>query len=162
MELRIVDFEKLSIHYSKYRDGLDMLEFTKNEYLKQVEPIKKEMNSIIASMQSGLVMDTRTQKERAERFQKLQEQLTSIDKDATHQLSNYRDKMTKEVYAEMEEIITEWSKSNNIDLVMGKIECVYVKEEFEVTNSILEVFKSKNLYVESLENKLEENEKESV
>ena len=35
MELRIVDFEKLSIHYKKYRDGLNMLEFIKSEYLKQ-------------------------------------------------------------------------------------------------------------------------------
>jgi Skp family chaperone for outer membrane proteins len=165
MELRIVDFEKLSIHYKKYRDGLNMLEFIKSEYLKQIEPIKKEMNDIIASMQSGLVMDNRTQKEKAERFQSLQEQVSSIDKDATTQLSKFRDKMTKEVYSEMEEIITEWSKSNNIDLVMGKIECVYAKEEFEITDSILEAFKAKELYVESLQEKvetLEENEKESV
>jgi len=116
-------------------------------------------------MQSGLVMDNRTQKEKAERFQSLQEQVSSIDKDATTQLSKFRDKMTKEVYSEMEEIITEWSKSNNIDLVMGKIECVYAKEEFEITDSILEAFKTKELYVESLQEKvetLEENEKESV
>ena len=162
MELRIVDFEKLSVHYKKYRDGLNILEFTKDEYLKQIDPIKKEMNAIIASMQSGLVMDNKTQKEKAERFQSLQEQVASIDKDATTQLSKFRDKMTKEVYAEMEEIITEWSKSNNIDLVMGKIESVYVKEEFEITDSIIEVFKSKGLYVELIEEQLlEENEKES-
>ena len=157
-----IHFEKLSVHYKKYRDGLNILEFTKDEYLKQIDPIKKEMNAIIASMQSGLVMDNKTQKEKAERFQSLQEQVASIDKDATTQLSKFRDKMTKEVYAEMEEIITEWSKSNNIDLVMGKIECVYLKEEFEITDSIIEVFKSKELYVELIEEQLlEENEKES-
>jgi hypothetical protein len=44
---------------------------------------------------------------------------------------------------------------------MGKIECVYLKEEFEITDSIIEVFKSKELYVESLGEILEENEKES-
>lgn len=161
MEIRIVDFERLSRNYKKYRDGLEMLEFTKSEYLKKIEPIKKEMNQIIASMQSGLVMDNRTQKERAERFQILQEQVVSIDKEATTQLTKFRDKMTKEVYAEMEDIITEWSKSNNIDLVMGKIECVYVKEEFEITDTIIELFKSKDLYVDYVEETLE-NEKESV
>ena len=112
-------------------------------------------------MQSGLVMDNRTQKERAERFQILQEQVVSIDKEATTQLTKFRDKMTKEVYAEMEDIITEWSKSNNIDLVMGKIECVYVKEDFEITDTIIELFKSKDLYVDYVEETLE-NEKESV
>lgn len=161
MEIRIVDFERLSRNYKKYRDGLEMLEFTKSEYLKKIEPIKKEMNQIIASMQSGLVMDNRTQKERAERFQILQEQVVSIDKEATTQLTKFRDKMTKEVYAEMEDIITEWSKSNNIDLVMGKIECVYVKENFEITDTIIELFKSKDLYVDYVEETLE-NEKESV
>ena len=45
---------------------------------------------------------------------------------------------------------------------MGKIECVYLKEEFEITDSIIEVFKSKELYVELIEEQLlEENEKES-
>lgn len=161
MEIRIVDFERLSRNYKKYRDGLEMLEFTKSEYLKKIEPIKKEMNQIIASMQSGLVMDNRTQKERAERFQILQEQVVSIDKEATTQLTKFRDKMTKEVYAEMEDIITEWSKSNNIDLVMGKIECVYVKVDFEITDTIIELFKSKDLYVDYVEETLE-NEKESV
>ena len=48
MEIRIVDFERLSRNYKKYRDGLEMLEFTKSEYLKKIEPIKKEMNQIIA------------------------------------------------------------------------------------------------------------------
>lgn len=157
MEIRIVDFERLSRNYKKYRDGLEMLEFTKSEYLKKIEPIKKEMNQIIASMQSGLVMDNRTQKERAERFQILQEQVVSIDKEATTQLTKFRDKMTKEVYAEMEDIITEWSKSNNIDLVMGKIECVYVKEDFEITDTIIELFKSKDLYVDYVEETLEKN-----
>lgn len=161
MELRIVDFEKLSFHFKKYRDGLSILQFTKDEYLKQIEPIKKEMNDIIYSMQSGLVIDNKTQKEKADRFQSLQEQVSSIDKDAQNQLSKFRDKMTKEVYAEMEEIITEWSKSNNIDLVMGKIECVYVKEEFNVTDSIIEIFKSKEIYVESPEETLVIDGKES-
>ena len=162
MEFRIVDFEILSSHYIKYKEGLGVLDFIRSEYLTKLEPIKKEMNTIIASMQSGVVVNAKTQQENSERFQLLQEELVSIDKDATQKLTNYRDKMTKEVYGEMEVIITEWSKSNNIDLVMGKIECVYVTEEFEGTEYILEVFKSKGLYVESLERKLEENEKESV
>lgn len=162
MEFRIVDFEILSSHYIKYKEGLGVLDFIRSEYLTKLEPIKKEMNTIIASMQSGVVVNAKTQQENSERFQLLQEELVSIDKDATQKLTNYRDKMTKEVYGEMEVIITEWSKSHNIDLVMGKIECVYVTEEFEVTDYILEVFKSKGLYVESLERKLEENQKESV
>lgn len=161
MEIRIVDFEKLSRNYKKYRDGLEILEFTKSEYLEKIEPIKKEMNQIIASMQSGLVMNNQTQKERAERFQILQDQVVTIDKEATTQLTKFRDKMTKEVYAEMENIITEWSKSNSIDLVMGKIECVYIKGDFEITDTIIELFKSKDLYVDYVEETLE-NEKESV
>ena len=143
MEFRIVDFEILSSHYIKYKEGLGVLDFIRSEYLTKLEPIKKEMNTIIASMQSGVVVNAKTQQENSERFQLLQEELVSIDKDATQKLTNYRDKMTKEVYGEMEVIITEWSKSHNIDLVMGKIECVYVTEEFEVTDYILEVFKSK-------------------
>ena len=165
MELRIVDFEKLSRHYKRYQDGLEVIEFHKKKYIDLIDPIKKEMSSIIASHQSGLVIDSRSQKERAERFQKLQEDIMSIDKTATSELTEIRDKMTKEVYGDLEKIITEWSIENSIDLVMGKIECVYVSEKNEITNQILEVLKSMDVYVEYIEEEKSEEleeEKESV
>lgn len=159
MELRIVDFEKLSRHYLKYREGLDAIDFHKKNYIELIEPIKKEMNIIIKSLQSGLVIDNRSQKERQERFQKLQEEVMSIDKTATKELTELRDKLTKEVYSELESLISEWAKNNSIDLVMGKIECVYVSEKNEVTNDILNIFKEKEVYLDYVE---ESEEKESV
>jgi Skp family chaperone for outer membrane proteins len=158
MELRVVDFEKLSRHYTNYQSGLEEIDLTKQKYIELIEPIKKEMNSLISQQQSGLLLDNKTQKERMDKFQSLQEQLVSIDKDANHELGKIREKITKKVYRELEEMISDWSKENSIDIVTGKIECVFVSPDYEITDTIIEVLKSKSLYFDY---KLEE-EKESV
>ena len=59
-----------------------------------------------------------------------------------------RDKMTKEVYAELEEMISNWSISNNINVVIGKLEVVYVSEQYNITDVVLDMLKLKDEYVE--------------
>ena len=71
MEFRVVDFELITRHYKSYKDGVDEIEKYKEEVLKKVEPLKKEMNSIIAAASGGIVVDTLTQQQRVENFQKL-------------------------------------------------------------------------------------------
>jgi Skp family chaperone for outer membrane proteins len=56
------------------------------------------------------------------------------------------DELNKKTFDELSEIIDTYSKSNDIDMVIGKMEVVYLKEEFEITNDILEILKEKNLY----------------
>ena len=51
------------------------------------------------------------------------------------------------------EIITEWSKENSIDMVIGKMEVVYCNDECDVTDEIVEILRTKGLYQE--ENKEE-------
>jgi Skp family chaperone for outer membrane proteins len=160
MEFRVADFEKLSFHFKKYQDGLSEIDSVKQKYLDKIEPFRKEMQSIISSSQDGSVLDQKSEKERYERFQNIQEEALSIDKDAKFEISNMKDKLNKNVYSELEEIISHWANENNIDIVIGKLEVVYMNTKYEITNIILDLLKSKNLYVN--EEKVVENEKESV
>ena len=49
MEFRVIDFEILTTHYKNYRDGVDVINAERENILKVIEPIKKEMNQIISS-----------------------------------------------------------------------------------------------------------------
>ena len=53
--------------------------------------------------------------------------------------------MNKTTYDELSTIISEYSEANSIDLVIGKMEIVYLKDNFEITEQILEVLKEKDL-----------------
>jgi Skp family chaperone for outer membrane proteins len=157
MEFRVANFEKLSQHFTVYQDGIKSLEEKRNEFLEKIEPIRKEMQQILLASQSGLVIDNKTEKQRMERFQLLQEQAQTIDKDAKFHLAVQKDDLTREVYKKLEEIISEWSIANSIDIVIGKLEVVYMNDRYEITDTIIDILKGRNLYVDNLK-----TEKESV
>lgn len=147
MEFRVVDFEKVTHHYKLYQDGISNIEDYKNGILKRVDPIRKEMQTIITASQNGIVVDSMSEQQRMQRFQSLQQDLVSIDKEAKIVITEMRDSLNKEVYAELESIVNNWSKSNEIDIVIGKMEVVYVVDKYDSTEIILDILKSKNLFV---------------
>jgi Skp family chaperone for outer membrane proteins len=146
MKLRVTDFEILTKNYSNYQDGIKRIEEEKKDFIKSLEPVKKEMESIISQMSSGLIVDETTQKEKEEKFRSLQEQAMNIDNQFKTEMHRLHDELNKKTFDELSEIIDTYSKSNDIDMVIGKMEVVYLKEEFEITNDILEILKEKNLY----------------
>ena len=45
-------------------------------------------------------------------------------------------------------MISEWSITNKIDIVIGKLEVVYVIDEYNITDVVLDMLKDKGEYVE--------------
>ena len=68
MELRVVDFEVLTKNYKNYQEGIKNIEEEKKSFIKSLDPVKKEMETIISQMSSGLVIDEKTQREKEEKF----------------------------------------------------------------------------------------------
>jgi Skp family chaperone for outer membrane proteins len=137
MEFRIVDFELLTRHYITYQNGVQEIEDVKKKFIDRVEPFRKEMQNIILSTQGGLIVDNLSQQERAEKFQKLQQEALEVDKEAKIKLKEMGQDLNEKVYSELELIISNWSIKNSIDVVLGKLEVVYLNEKFEATNDIL-------------------------
>jgi Skp family chaperone for outer membrane proteins len=148
MNIKVVDFEILTRHYKNYREGVNIIESEKKEFLKKLDPLKKEMNSIISSASSGLVIDNSIQQKRAEDFQKLQQEAIEMDREFKIQLKKISDDLNEKVYDELSEIINDWSVSNDVDLVTGKMEVIYCNDKYDATNSILDILKDKDLYVD--------------
>ena len=146
MELRVVDFEILTKNYKNYQEGIKNIEEEKKSFIKSLEPVKKEMESIIAQMSTGLVIDEKTQSEKEEKFKSLQDQAVGIDNQFKVEMRRLHEELNKTTYDELSTIISEYSEANSIDLVIGKMEIVYLKDNFEITEKILEVLKEKDLF----------------
>ena len=145
MELRVVDFEVLTKNYKNYQEGIKNIEEEKKSFIKSLDPVKKEMETIISQMSSGLVIDEKTQREKEEKFKSLQEQAVGIDNQFKVEMRRLHEELNKSTYDELSKIISEYSESNGIDLVIGKMEIVYLVDKFEITEKILEVLKEKDL-----------------
>lgn len=159
MKIRIADFEILTRNYKVFVDGKTKINERKDFFLKKIEPLRKDMESIIKSANSSLIVDQSSQQQRMERFKQLQEEAMRYDNEFKQEFKKMNDELTLNVYNDLEKIISEWAEKNDIDLVTGKMEVVFVKPEFNVTDQILEVLKEKDLYIEYKET---EKEKESV
>lgn len=163
MEIRVIDFEILTTHYKNYRNGVDEINAERKKVLKEIEPIRKEMNSIISSATNGLIMDGRTQEQQSKRFQELQQELVNIDNEFKVKNKQMVDDLNTKSFDELSEIITEWAKDNSIDLVSGKMEIIFCDDKWDVTNDILDILKHKELYVErEIVNESEKEEQESL
>ena len=151
METRIVDFEILTKHYINYQDGVKEINTERERFVDKMTPLKTEMESIIRTSNSGVVVDQKTQKTRAERFQQLQEEAVEIDGEFKNSMKKLRDDLNTKIYEELSVIISEWGSNNKIDLITGKMEVVYSNPKFEVTDNILTLLKKKELFMEMLE-----------
>jgi Skp family chaperone for outer membrane proteins len=158
MELRVVDFEVLTKNYKNYQEGIKNIEEEKKSFIKSLDPVKKEMETIIAQMSSGLVIDEKTQREKEEKFKSLQDQAVGIDSQFKVEMRRLHEELNKSTYDELSSIISEYSESNGIDLVIGKMEIVYLVDKFEITEQILEVLKERNLVHVEVEEEATTNE----
>ena len=145
MELRVVDFEVLTKNYKNYQDGIKNIEEEKKSFIKSLDPVKKEMEAIIAQMSTGLIVDEKTQMEKEQKFKALQDQAVGIDNQFKVEMRRLHEELNKSTYDELSKIISEYSEANSIDLVIGKMEIVYLVDKFEITEQILEVLKEKDL-----------------
>lgn len=144
MEIRIIDFEVLTRHYTKYQNGINEINNLKKSFKDKIEPFRKEMQNLMLAAQT----DGEVLKERMERFEELKQEAIDIDQDYKMQVGQMQDKLTKSTYSDLEQIISEWRELNSIDLVIGKIEVVCLNSKYESTNEILDILKSKNLFSE--------------
>lgn len=148
MNFKYVDFEKVTSHYSEYRKGVDEINQQKSDFLKEIEPIRKEMNSIISSSSMGLIVDNRTQQQKAERFQQLQAELMQKDSEFKQVLKKMSDDLNVKSFDFLSEVIGNWAKENNVDVVSSKMETIFVSEKYDSTNEILDLLKSNQQFVE--------------
>jgi len=151
MQIRVVDFEVLTKNFTIYQDGLDKIEKHKQEFLEKVEPYRREMENILMMSQSGIIIDQMTQKQRAEKFQKMQQDVMDLDSEFKQELQKLKSELSQDSYKYLESFITDWSRENKIDIVLGTAEVVFSKPELDITNQILEVLKTKGLYKEFVE-----------
>lgn len=146
MNLKVIDFDILTRNFKPYVDGIKNIDSEKISMLDSIQPIKKEMESILTKSQSGLILSDMDQKRDVDRFRYLQDSLMKSDMEFKNKLKAMSDDLNAIVYEQLSKIISEWASENSIDVVIGKMEVVFNTPDSEVTNEIISIIKEKNLY----------------
>jgi Skp family chaperone for outer membrane proteins len=149
MEIRVVDFDILTKKSKTYQDGLKNIAEIRKGFIRRMDPLKEEMESIIKAANSGLILDSKSQQEKSQKFQELQDEAMSIDNEFKNAMRSENDDLNKRTYEELSGLIEEWSEGKGVDMIMGKMEVVWCSQSSEITDSILDILKEKGLYVET-------------
>jgi Skp family chaperone for outer membrane proteins len=144
MIIKVVDFETLSRHYTKYQEGILEIGKIKSGFIERLLPLKKEMESIISLANTGATIEDSKQKE----FQEMQANAMEIDNDYKFEMRKMNDELSKSVYSELSSIISEWGDINTADMIIGSTEVVYLSKKHYITDEIIDILKSKKLYSE--------------
>lgn len=144
MNIKVVNFEILSRHYKNYQDGITKISDTKKEFIERLDPFKKEMEIIINKANNG----EKLTEEQEAKFQDFQNKAVEIDEEFKFTMRKMNDELSKVIYSDLSNFIDEWTKINTeVDLVIGSTEVVFLKEEHDVTEQVLEIIKEKGLHV---------------
>jgi len=145
MNIKVVDFEILSKHYVKYQEGITEIDNVKQEFVKRLDPFKDEMQALIKGNPSQTEEE---QKVSGERFQELQEMAMTIDEEFKYKMRQMNDELSKGIYTDLENIISEWGTENEVDMVIGSTEVVFLNQKHNVTNSIINILKENGTYID--------------
>jgi|AntRauTorckE6833_2_1112554.scaffolds.fasta_scaffold00025_112 Skp family chaperone for outer membrane proteins len=142
--IKAVDFQILTKHYKTYRLGVGKIEEKKKEFLNELEPYKKEINKLLKDSSSNGKRDEKTDMQ----IQTVSEKALDLEKGFKEELKKISESLNEKCYDELSTIIKGWSEDNDADIVFGKMEIVYCKKESDITDDILDIIKSKDLYLE--------------
>jgi len=151
MKIHTVDFEKVIKVYSPYIDSVKSLEVEKNNHIKKMDVYKSEMQAIINSAQT-LILDEKMKKEKMEIFGRTQNEATKVDGDFRAHMTKMQDEVLKRIYSDITLIVSDFSEKNSIDMVINNSEVIYFSSKMDITSSIIDVIKEKNLYTEEMLN----------
>ena len=144
MTIKVVNFEILSRHYKNYQDGITKISDTKKQFIERLDPFKKEMETIINKANNG----EKLSEEQEAKFQEFQNQAVEIDEEFKFTMRKMNDELSKAIYSDLSNFINEWTTLNTeVDLVIGSTEVVFLKEEHDVTEQVLEIIKQAGLHV---------------
>jgi Skp family chaperone for outer membrane proteins len=145
MNIKVVDFEKLTSVYKPYLDGVGEINNLREEFKKKLIPLRDEMQKIITSVSSGIEIIGEDKAKKEQRYGQLQEEAAGIDEDFKQRNHKMKDDLNFKTFNELSAIIDEFIEGKDIDMVAGKMEIVFVKPEFEITDDVIELLKTKKL-----------------
>ena len=145
MIINVVDFEKLTNVYKPYLDGVKEINTKRDEFITKLEPIRKEMQEIIKSLTSKIEVPGEDKQAKEIKYNELQENAIALDEEFKGLAKEMKDSLNAKTFDELSIMIDEFIEGKDIDIVIGKMEVVFVKPNFEITDDIVDLLRSKNL-----------------
>ena len=103
------------------------------------------MQDIIKSLTSNIEIPGEDKQAKEIKYNELQEKAITLDEEFKTIAKEMKDSLNAKTFDELSVMIDEFIEGKEIDMVIGKMEVVFVKPNFEITDGIIDLLRSKNL-----------------
>lgn len=148
MKIYAVDFEKVVKNYKNYISKMLEQDQVRMRYQVEMDVFKKEMESIIASSNSSLIVDDATRNSNIQRFKEIQMEAGKKESEFKSKFTESQNDIMESSFEEISNIINEYAVKSEIDMIVSKSQLVFVKDTLDITDMIIIVLKDRNLYYE--------------
>jgi len=141
-ELKIgyVDFLKVYDEYQKKKDYQEVIEKKRSE---KEEELKKKMQEIEKLQKKvNLLKDKEKEKEK-ENLEKLAKDFEEMRRKSFLDLKKERDEKLKEILEDIKEVINNYAKTNNFDVILNGEAVLFGNNSLDVTSDIMKLLKEK-------------------
>lgn len=149
MNIKIVDFEKITKCYKPYTIGYNEIKKVYQEGLDDMDKLKEEYMTLAKRLQgvaNGLILDEQTQKDSQRRMYEVAEEMQQKDQIYKDKIDTLNSELNKKTFDELKVIFDEIGKEKGYDMIMSKSNVIFNKGEFEITDEVIEILKTKELY----------------
>ncbi len=149
MKIYAVDFEKVVKNYKNYVSKMLEQDQVRMNYQVEMEVFKKEMESIISSANSSLIVDDATRNTNIQRFKEIQMEAGKREGEFKSKFTESQNDIMESSFEEISNIINEYAVNSEIDMIVSKSQLVFVKDALDITDMIIIVLKDRDLYYEA-------------
>lgn len=151
MKIYSVDFEKIVKSYNGYVEKMLELDQLKMDHQEKMDSIKNEMESILKSANSGLIIDETIQKQSIQRFKDLQIEASKKENEFRSKFNDSQNEIMEESFIKISDLVGDYAKRAGIDMILSKSQLVYSKDSLDLTDTILDILKENHLLHEEQE-----------
>jgi Skp family chaperone for outer membrane proteins len=155
MKIFIVNFEQIIKNYTPYQNSTKEIELEKINFTNKVDDIKREMEGIVSSSRV-ILLDQASKEQNAMRLRELQGEGMKLESEFRYKISQKQNDVLERSFQEISIIVNKWSKENNADMVINNNSVVFYKENFDVTDKIINILKENNLFSEWKEEEIKD------
>jgi Skp family chaperone for outer membrane proteins len=146
MKIVVLDVDLVIKNFKSYLETVNILKGESDTFQKRMKDIKDEMETI-ANTSTTLILDENIKKIKVERFQDLQKEAYESEMIFREKMEELQSELLSKNYSELEVLTEEWSKIDDIQLVINRNSTFYYDKKLDKTDKFIEFLKQKDLYV---------------
>ncbi len=132
-KIAVVSLSRVFDNYEKTRDVDATLEKKGEEKNKERDALVEKVNKLKDEVQ---LLSRQARREKEDKLNALMRELQDFDRDARIELRRERDDLVKEIFEEMDEIISRYGKEHGYDLIFDERVLIYADDTVDITKDI--------------------------